>query len=107
MAEPATSGTVPSAASIREAVGRCETSAGAMSLDAAAEAAASTGGTTAPVAPAARAARALASTAGSAGDSWVCNICGEKGVSTYPFDSGTVLPLEVRYYNGSWLQQQQ
>ena len=44
-------------------------------------------------------ARALASAAGSAGE-----ICGERGVSTYLFDPGTVCPLEVHYYNGSWLQ---
>ena len=71
MAEPETSGTVPSAASIRGAVGARELSAGAVSSDAPAEAATSTGGTAAPVASAARAARALASTPGSAGDSWV------------------------------------
>ena len=69
-AESATSGTVPSAASIRGAVDARESSAGAVSSDAAAEAATSTGGTAAPVASAARAARALASTAGSADDSW-------------------------------------
>ena len=110
-AEPATSGTVPSAASIRRAVGARETSDGAVSSDAAAEAAPSTGGTAAPVTSAARAARALASVAGSAGDSWVGNICGERGASPHPFDLGNVFPLEVRYssdeqarYNGSWLQ---
>ena len=69
-AEPATSGTVPSAASIRGAVDARESSAGAVSSDAAAEAATSTGGTAAPVASAARAARALTSAAGSADDSW-------------------------------------
>ena len=68
-AKPATGGTVPSAASIRGAVDARESSAGAVSSDAAAEAARSTGGTAAPVASAARAARALASAAGSAGDS--------------------------------------
>ena len=103
----ATSGTVPSAASIKGAVGARESSAGAVSSDAAT----STGGTAAPVASAARAARALTSTTGSAGDSWVGNICGERGASTHPFDPGTVFPLEVRYSsderarcNGSWLQ---
>ena len=82
-----------------------------MSLDAAAKAAPSTGGTAAFVASAARAARALASAAGSTGDSWIGNICGERGASTQPFDPGTVFPLEVCYssderarYNGSWLQ---
>ena len=69
-AEPATSGTVPSAASIREAVDARESSAGVVSSDAAAEVATSTGGTAAPVASAARAARALASAAGSVDDSW-------------------------------------
>ena len=69
-AEPATSGTVPSTASIRGAVDARESSAGAVSSDAAAEAATSTGGTAAPVASAARAARALASAAGSVKDSW-------------------------------------
>ena len=69
-AEPATSGTVPSAASIRGAVDARESSTGAVSSDAATEAATSTGGTAAPVASAAGAARALASAAGSAGDSW-------------------------------------
>ena len=111
MVEPATSGTVPSAALIRGGVGARESSAGAMSSDVAAEAATSTGGTAAPVASAARAARALTSAAGSAGDSWVGNICGERGASTHPFDPGTVFPLEASYssderarYNGSWLQ---
>ena len=103
-AEPATSGTVPSAAPIRWVVGARESSAGALSSDAAAEAAPSTGGTASPVASAARAARALAPAAGSAGDSWLGNICGERGAYTHPFDPGTVFPLEVRYYNGSWLQ---
>ena len=84
---------------------------GAVSSDAAAEAAPSTGGTAAPVALAARAARAHASAAGSAGDSWIGNICNERGTSTHPFDPGTVFPMEVRYssderarHNGSWLQ---
>ena len=69
-AEPATSSTVPSAASIRGAFDARESSAGAVSSDAAAEGATSTGGTAAPVASAARAAKALASAAGSAGDNW-------------------------------------
>ena len=68
-AEPATSGTVPSATSIWGAVDARESSAGAVSSDAAAEAATSTGSTGAPVASAARAARALASAAGPADDS--------------------------------------
>ena len=96
-AEPAISDTVPSAASVRGAVGRRESSTGAVLSDAAAEAAPSTGGTAAPVESAAWAARKLASAAGSAGDRWVANICGESGASTHPFDPGTVFPLEVRY----------
>ena len=98
-AEPATSGTVPSPASIRGAVGGRESSIGVVLSDAEAEATPSTGGTAAPVASAARAARKLASTAGSAGE-----ICGKRGACTHPFDPGTVFPLEVHYYNGSWLQ---
>ena len=69
-AEPATSGTVPSAASVRGAIDARKSSAGAVSSDEAAEAETSTGGTAAPVASAARAARALASAAGSVDDSW-------------------------------------
>ena len=69
-AEPATSGTVPSAVSTRGTVDARVSSAGAVSSDAAAEVATSTGGTAAPVASTARAARALAPAAGSAGDSW-------------------------------------
>ena len=98
-AEPATSGTVPSAASVRGAVRARESSTGAVSSDAATEAAPSTGGTAAPAASTAREARALASVAGSDGE-----ICGERGASTHPFDPGTVCPLEVHFYNGSWLQ---
>ena len=98
-AEPATTGNVPSAAPIRRAFGARESSAGAVSSNAATEAAPSTGGTAAPAASTAREARALASAAGSAGE-----ICGERGASTHPFDPGTVCPLEVHYYNGSWLQ---
>ena len=98
-AEPATSGTVPSAASIRGAVGGRESCTGAVSSDAEAETTPSTDGTAAPVVSAAKTARALASAAGSAGE-----ICGERGASTHPFDPGTVCPLEVHYYNGSWLQ---
>ena len=69
-AEPATSGTIPSAAPIKEVVGARESSDEAVSSDAAAEAVPSTGDTAAPAASAARTARALASTAGSADDSW-------------------------------------
>ena len=97
--EPVTSGNVPSAAPIRGAVGARESSAGAMLSDAATEAAPSTGGTAVPAASTTREARALASAVGSAGE-----ICGERGASTHPFGPGTVCPLEVHYYNGSWLQ---
>ena len=99
MAAPATSGIVPSAAPIRGAIGTRESSTGAASSDAAAEAAPSTGGTAAPDASVERAAKKLASAAESSSE-----ICGEKGASTHPFDPGTVFPLEVRYYKGSWLQ---
>ena len=97
--EPATSGNVPSAASVRGAVGARGSSAVAVSSDAATEVAPSTGGTAAPAASTAREARALASAVGSAGE-----IYGERGASTHPFDPGTVCPLEVHDYNGSWLQ---
>ena len=63
-----TSGTVTSAALIRGAVEVRESSAGAVSSDAAAEAAPSTGVTAALVASAARAAKKLGSAAGSTGD---------------------------------------
>ena len=98
-AEAATSGNVPSAASVGGAVGARESSAGAVPSDAATEAAPSTDGIAAPAASTAREARALASAAGSDG-----GICGERGASTHPFDPGTVCPLEVHYYSGSWLQ---
>ena len=97
-AEPATNGNIPSATSVGGAVGARESSAGAVPSDAATEAAPSTDGITAPAASTAREARALASAAGSDGE-----ICGERGASTHPFDPGTVCPLEVHYYNGSWL----
>ena len=98
-AEAAISGNVPSAASVRGAVGVRGSSAGAESSDAATEAAPSTGGTAAPAASTTREVRALVSAVGSDGE-----ICGERGVSTHPYDPGTVYPLEVHYYNGSWLQ---
>ena len=96
-AEPAISGTVPSATSVRGEVGRCESSAGAVPSNAAAEAAPSTGDTAAPVESAAWAARKLASATGSADDRWLANICGESEASTHPFDPGTVFPPQVRY----------
>ena len=98
-AAPATSDNVLSAAPIRGAVGARESSAGAMSSDAAADAALSAGDTAALDASVARAARKLASVAGSSSES-----CGESGASTHPFDPGTVFPLEVCNYKGSWLQ---
>ena len=98
-AEPTTSGNVPSAASVGGAVGARESSVGAVPSDAATEAASSTDGIATPAASTAREARALASAAGSDGE-----VCGERGASTHPFDPGTVCPLEVHYYNGSWLQ---
>ena len=95
VAEPATSGTVPSTASIREAVDARESSAGAVLSEAAAEVATSTGGTAAPVASAARAARALASTAGSAGDSWAWAIS-QGRLRFYPRRRVTVRRLPPR-----------
>ena len=95
----ATSGNVPSAASVRGAVGARESSTGAVPSDAATEAAPSTDGIAAPAASTAREIRALASAAGSDGET-----CGDRGASTHPFDPGTVCPLEVHPYNGSWLQ---
>ena len=73
--------------------------AGTASSDAAAEAAPLTGDTAAPDASVERMARKLTLEAGSSSE-----ICGERGASTHPFDLGTVFPLEVRYYKGSWLQ---
>ena len=58
-----------------------------------------TGDTTAPDASVERVARKLTLEAGSSSE-----ICGERGASTHPFDPGTVFPLEVCYYKGSWLQ---
>ena len=76
-----------------------ESSAGTASSDAAAEAAPLTGDTAAPDASVERVARKLTLEAGPSS-----KICGERGASTHPFDPGTVFPLEVRYYKGSWLQ---
>ena len=97
--EPATIGNVPLAAPVRGVVEARESFTGAVSSDAATEAALSTDGIASPAAPTAREVRALASAAGSDGE-----ICGERGASTHPFDPGTVCPLEVHPYNGSWLQ---
>ena len=88
-AAPATSDTVPSAAPIRGAVGARESSAGAASSDAAAEAAPSTGDTAAPDASVERAARKLTLEESSAGAA--------------PSDTAAeAFPLEVRHYNSSW-----
>ena len=94
-AEPAASGPVPSAAPIRGVVGARESSDGAVSSDAAAEAAPSTGDTAAPAAPAARAARALAPTAGSADDSWAWPIS-QGRLRFYPRKRVSVLRLPPR-----------
>ena len=113
-AEPANSGTVPSAAPITGVVGAREPSDGAVSSDAVAEAVPSTGDTAAPVASAARAARALASTAGSADDSWawpiargVCDFipereyrCGNCHLGRAPF-RGVRRPARVWYIRGA------
>ena len=96
-AAQATSGSVPSATPLRGAVGARESSAGVASSDAVAEAAPSTGDTTTPDASVERAAMKLTSAAGSSS-----KICGERRASTHLFDSGTVFPLKVRYYNSSW-----
>ena len=88
-AAPATSGTVPSAAPMRGVVGARESSAGAASSDAAAEAAPSTGDNAAPDASVERADRKLTLEESSAG--------------VAPSDVvAEAFPLEVRYYNSSW-----
>ena len=89
---PVTDGTVPSATPIRGAVGERESSIGAVSSDAEAEATPSTGGTAASAASTAREVRKLASAAGPSSE-----ICGERGASTHPFDPGIVFPLELHY----------
>ena len=96
-AAPAPSGTAPLATPLRGAVGARESSAGAASSDAVAEAAPSTGDTNAPDASVERAAIKLTSAAGSSS-----KICGERRASTHLFDPGTVFSLAVRYYNSSW-----
>ena len=95
-AEPAISGTVPSAASVRGEVGGRESPAGTASSDAVAKAAPLTGDTAAPDTSVERVAGKLTLKAGSC-----CEICGERGASTHPFDPGTMFPLEVRYASGS------
>ena len=93
-AEPAISGTVPSAASVRGEVGGRESLAGTASSDAVAKAL--TGDTAAPDASVERVAGKLTLKAGSC-----CEICGERGASTHPFDPGIMFPLEVRYASSS------
>ena len=95
-AEPAISGTVPSAASVRGKVGGRESPAGTASSDAVAKAAPLTGDTAAPDASVERVAGKLTLKAGSC-----CEICGERGALTHPFDPGTMFPLEVRYASSS------
>ena len=93
-AASATSGTVPSAASVRGEVGGRESPAGTASSDAVAKAL--TGDTAAPDASVERVAGKLTLKAGSC-----CEICGERGASTHPFDPGIMFPLEVRYASSS------
>ena len=95
-AEPAISGTVPSAASVRGEVGGRESPAGTASSDAVAKAAPLAGDTAAPDASVERVAGKLTLKAGSC-----CEICGERGASTHPFDPGIMFPLEVRYASSS------
>ena len=95
--EAATGGNVPSAASVGGAVGASESWSGAIGRG-------NGGGTNdrrycCPCCVNGEEARALASAAGSDGET-----CGERRASTHAFDPGTVFPLEVHHYNGSWLQ---
>ena len=76
-----------------------ESSAGTASSDAVAEAAPLTGDTATSDTSVERVARKLTLEAGSSSE-----ICGERGAFTHPFDPGTVFPLKVRYYKGTWLQ---
>ena len=101
-AAPSTGDTAAPDASVERAARQLtleESSAGTASSDAAAEVAPLTGDTAAPDASVERVARKLTLEAGSSSE-----ICGERGASTLPFDPGTVFPLEVRYYKGSWLR---
>ena len=127
-AVPTASGTVPSATPLRGAVGARESSAGAASSDAAAEAAPPTGDTTAPDASVERAARMLTleeSSAGAAPSNVAAEAAPPTGDTTAPDASveraarmltleessagaapsnvaAEAFPLEVRYYNSSW-----
>ena len=101
-AAPLTGDTVAPDASVERTAGQLtleESSAGTASSDAAEEAAPLTGDTVAPDASVESVARKLTLKDGSSSE-----ICGERGASTHPFDPGTVFPLEVHYYKGSWLQ---
>ena len=95
-AEPAISGTVPSAASVRGEVGGRESPTVTASSDAVAKAAPLTGDTAAPDASVERVVGKLTLKAGSSSE-----ICGERGASTHPFDPGIMFPLEVRYASSS------
>ena len=95
-AEPAISGTVSSAASVRGEVGGRESPAGTASSDAVAEAAPLTGDTVISDASVERADEQLTLKAGFSSE-----ICGERGASTHPFDPGIMFPLEVRYASSS------
>ena len=101
-AAPSTGDTAASDASVERAARQLtleELYAGTASSDTAAEAAPLTGDTTAPDASEERVARKLTLEAGSSSE-----ICSERWASIQPFDPGTVFPLEVHYYRGSWLQ---
>ena len=98
-AAPLTGDTVISDASVERADEQLtldESSARTASSDAVAKAAALTGDTAAPDASLERVAGKLTLKAGSC-----CEICGERGASTHPFDPGIMFPLEVRYASSS------
>ena len=98
-AAPLTGNTVIPDASVERADEQLtldESSAGTASSDAVAKAAALTGDTAAPDASVERVAGKLTLKAGSC-----CEICGERGASTHPFDPGIMFPLEVRYASSS------
>ena len=98
-AAPLTGDTVISDASVERADEQLtldESSAGTASSDAVAKAAALTGDTAAPDASVERVAGKLTLKAGSC-----CEICGERGASTHPFDPGIMFPMEVRYASSS------
>ena len=101
-AAPLPGGTAAPDASVERAARQLtleKSSAGTASSDAVAEAAPLTADTAALDASVERVARKLTLKA-----RFSSEICGEREASTHPFDPGTVFPLEVRYYIGSWLQ---